>query len=284
MNWLILTVLSAITGSLTRILQKVLLTDKQSDPFAFAFFFQLTVAGLFFIYTLTTNSFETPNLQGLSINIIIMALFYSLGNLFTFKAFKIAQASEVSIIFASSTVWSVISAVLFLGERISITNIIGILCIVASIISINYTKSKWKFNKGHLYALLGALLFGLAFTNDAYIIERYSSVASYMVLAFLLPGIVVILFSPKSISSVKYFIEIKTFAKLLLCSVFYALSAITIFTAYKNGGQASIISPIQQTSIIFTVILGYSFLKEKDRITNKVIGAIFAFIGVLFLI
>jgi len=284
MTWLMLTIISAITGALTRILQKVLLSDKQSDPVAFAFIFQLSVAGLFLVYTFLAGTFDQPNLQGLIPNILIMTLFYCVGNLFTFNAFKLAEASEVSIIFTSSAVWSALSAVVLLGENLNITKISGILIVLSGVIFINLRKSKWNLNKGHLFAFMGAMLFGLAFTNDAYIIGRYKNVASYMVLAFALPAITSLLFKPRAISSVKYFLEIKIFGKILLCGVFYALSAITIFTAYKMGGQASIISSIQQTSLIFTVMMGYLFLGEKDNMRNKLIGMGLSFMGVLMLV
>ena len=284
MNWIVLSVLSAVTGSLTRILQKVLLKDEQSNTFAFGFIFQLLVAGLFLIYTLVTGTLEFPALTGLILNLIIMTLFYSIGNLFTFYAFKNADASEVSIILASNTVWSVISAILFLGERIKLLNVMGVILIVLSIVAINYSKTKWKLNKGHLYGALGAMLFGIAFTNDAYIINRYESVASYMILAFGMPGLATIFYSPKSIRRLGHFFTKRIFLNLLLCGIFYALSAIFIFTAYKNGGQASLISPIQQTSIIFTVALSWLFLGERKKMINKLIGMFLSFAGVLLLI
>src|SRR5690348_10285846 len=102
MNWLLLTLISAVTGSLSRILQKVLLKDAQSDTFAFGFVFQMSVAVLFLLYTLITKSFELPSFSGLFINLVVLTVFYSLANLFTFKAFKYAEASEVSILLASS--------------------------------------------------------------------------------------------------------------------------------------------------------------------------------------
>ena len=284
MTWLILTIVSAITGAITKILQKVLLGGRQSDPVAFAFIFQLSVAGLFLAYTLLSGSFYEPNLGGLIPNILVMTLFYCVGNIFTFNAFKLAEASEVSIIFATSAVWSALSAVALLGERLSYIKILGILLVLSGVILINLKKSRWHINRGHLFALLGAMLFGLAFTNDAYIIGRYKDVASYMVLAFALPAITSLLFKPSAISSVKYFLEIKIFGKMLLCGVFYALSAITIFTAYKIGGQAAIISSVQQTSLIFTVLMSYLFLGEKDNMRNKLIGMGLAFVGVVLLV
>lgn len=284
MTWLILTIISAVTGALTQILQKVLLNDKQSDPVTFAFIFQLSVAGLFLVYTVLTGTFDQPSLQGLIPNILIMTLFYCVGNLFTFKAFKLAEASEVSVIFASSAIWSAMSAMALLGEKLNTAKISGILIVLSGVIFINLKKSKWNMNKGHLFAFFGAMLFGLAFTNDAYIIERYNDISSYMVLAFAFPAIASLLFKPSAISSVKYFLEIKTFAKMLFCGLFYAISAIAIFTAYKMGGQASIISSVQKTSLIFTVAMGYLFLGERDNMRNKLIGTGFAFTGVLLLI
>lgn len=284
MNWVFLVIVSALTGSLTRILQKVLLRDKDSDPFAFGFVFQITVAFLFLLHTLITNSLNIPNLSGLAINLIAMTLFYSLGNLFIFKAFKVAEASEVSIIFASSTVWSVIAALFMLGEKLTTNKIVGITLVVLGIVAVNYSRTKWRINKGHLFALFGALLFGIAFTNDAFIINRFQSVSSYIMIAFAVPAINTLFYSPKSIKKIAYYFNGKILFKLLICSFFYALSAITIYEAYKRGGEASVISPVQQSSIVFTVIIGYIFLKERDRFPNKLLGTALTFIGVLFLI
>jgi bacterial/archaeal transporter family protein len=284
MSWLLLTLLSAITNSISRVLQKVVLGHDQSDPTAFSFAFQMSVALLFLLYTLVTQSFELPNLTGLLPNLVVMALFYSLGNLLIFKAFKYTEAAEVAIIITSSTVWSVLAALVLLGEQLSVLNWLGIGLIMGGVVAVNYTRTNWKLSKGHVLALAGAVLFGLAFTNDAYIVGQYQSVASYMVLAFALPGIVSLGYSPKSVKQLGHFAQPSIITKLLLCSFFYALSAITIFTAYKLGGPASIISPIQQTSIIFTVVLSYFFLNERDKIVNKVAGTLLAFAGVLLLV
>ncbi|MBU0535236.1 MAG: DMT family transporter [Patescibacteria group bacterium] len=284
MFWLLLTFASAFSYSLTRILQKILLKDKDSDPFAFGFVFQIAVSIIFLVYTIITKQLEFPNLSGLAINILILCLFYSIGNILTFKAFKLAEVSEVSVLFASSTVWSVIAAVIMLGEKLTPKNILGIIIVVLGLIAINIKKSCWKINKGHLYALLGAMLFGVAFTNDAYIVGRYNSVSAYMMLAFALPAFTSILLKPQSVKNIPQFVSKNAIPRLFFCAIFYFLSALTIFSAYKLGGPASVISPIQQTSIIFTVIMGYLFLKERDRMPNKIIGTILAFVGVLLLI
>lgn len=284
MVWLFLAIISAILGGLTRVLQKVLLTEKDSDPYAFTFIFQITVALFFLLYLIVTKSLNIPNLSGVIFNIIMMTIFYGVGNLFTFKAFKLAEASEVAVIFASSTLWSVVSALFILGEKLTNLKIAGVLLVVLGLVVINYVKTNWKVNKGHLFALLAAVLFGVAFTNDLFIMKRFSSVASYSLFAFALPSLVTLLFNPKSIKHVPYFLKGQVFLKLAICSFFYAADAFAIYMAYKMGGPANVISPISATSLIFTVIISYIFLKERDRVWNKILGTLLTFIGILLLI
>ena len=284
MSWITLALLSALFGSIARVLQKVLLSNKKGDAYALGFVFQTIVALIFLIYTLATNSLEFPNITDLWVNLIVMTIFYSLGNIFTFKAFKLADASEVAVIFSSSSIWAIISASVLLGERLKASNYLGILLIVSGIVVISITRSKWKLSSGHLYAVAGAFLFGVAFINDAYIIGRCNSIASYMIVAFTLPGIFTLFVKPSSIKAIPHYFDRATISKLIICCIIYSLSSITIFGAYKAGGMASIISPLQQLSIITTTILSYIFLKERNRIPNKIIGSVLAFIGAVLLI
>ena len=258
---------------------------KESDPFALSFVFQVLVALLFLAYTLITRTLSIPSLSGLLINFIMMTVFYSLGNILTFKAFKLAEVSEVSVIFASNSLWAVIASLVILGERLTISKGLGVLLVVCGLVAINYVKSSWKVNRGHLYALLGAALFGIAFVNDIFIIKHFNNVASYTMLAFAFPGIFGLAFSPKSIKRVPYFFDqYSIFPRLLICSVFYALAAFTIYQANKMGGLASVISPIVASSLVITVIISYIFLKERDRVWNKILGTLLTFGGILLLI
>lgn len=284
MNWISLVFISAITSALTRIFQKTLLKDKDSDPFAFGFMYGTTIALIFLLYTITTNSFDIPDLSGLSINIIISALFYSLGSILIFKALKIAQASEISIIITSSTVWSVITSLFVLGEKLTLNKVAGIIFVLFGVIAINFSKTHLKINKGHLFAIIGAIFYGVAFVNDVFILKHFQSISSYNIISFSLPAIITLFCHPKSIRNISFYLTSKNLLNLLVCGIINALATLTIFEAYRRGGEASVISPISQTSVIFTVIFGYFILKEKDKLPNKILGALFAFIGVLFLI
>ncbi|HBO11067.1 TPA: hypothetical protein DD448_03950 [Candidatus Collierbacteria bacterium] len=279
MGWLILTLLSAFTLSVSRILQRVLLRGEKSDSFAFSFVFPLLVSIVIFGYLLVTSTLEFPDLSAVILNIILMIIFYSIGSICVYYAYKQSSASEVSIIFASSSVWSVLSAVWFLGENLLPKNIVGIVAIVAGLVVLNYQKSRWKLEKGHLYAMVRAIFFGVAFTNDAVIIQYYDSAPPYVFLAFVLPALAILAYRPKLVMNIPYFFSKKMLGKFLLTAATYALSAIAIYSAYKVGGKASIITPIQQINIVLTVIFGYFLLNEREKLIQKFIGSTLAFFG-----
>ncbi len=106
MNWILLTLVSSVASATTQVLQKVLIRDKDSDPIAFSFVFQLIVALIFLIYTVSTGTFSQPDLRSVWPNLVSMALLYAFGSIFTYNAYKTAEASEISVIFATSSLFS----------------------------------------------------------------------------------------------------------------------------------------------------------------------------------
>lgn len=136
-----------------------------------------------------------------------------------------------------------------------------------------------------IFALLSSFLYGIAFTNDVYILKLFQSVSSYMFMIFLLPSLVILFFKPKLTKSLaSYFSSIKISNMLISAVVLYCFSSIAYFTAYKVGGQASLISPIFQTSVILTVFLSVFFLGERKHLLQKAIGSLVTIAGVILLI
>jgi len=261
-----------------------MLKHDDSDSYTFSFIFPVLVSVALLGYTLFTKSFEFPNLASVWFNMVLMIIFYSVGSVCIYHAYQKSPASEVSIIFASNSAWSVISAMIFLGEKLTATNLFGILAIILGVTIINYQKSNWKLENGHVYALIGALMFGLGFTNDAIIINQFHSVPPYVFLAFILPAIAILIYRPRLIKGLPHYFSKEIIGKLFFTAAIYALSAIAIYSAYKMGGQASIISPIQQSNVVITVILSYFLLNEKDKLPQKIVGAILVFGGALLLL
>ena len=70
---------------------------------------------------------------------------------------------------------------------------------------------------------------------------------------------------------------------LLLCTI-DTLGTIALYTAYQIGRNASVIGPLSATRVLLSVILATIILKERNNITNKIIGVIITVIGVIFLL
>lgn len=283
MNWLTLILISATSFSVTTLLQRALLKEEQSDPVAYGFVFQILVSFLLFIYTQINGiGLVLPPLTPFIPLLISMSLLYALANLSLFKAFQLVGASEVAVITASKSMWTVISAVFLLGERITTQTLFGTALVILGVMVISWKQKKLKLTKGHLLALLAAVFFGFGFTNDARLLNDFD-VSSYMVLAFFLPSVTILMFRPKSIPKLKLFMSKDRLLKMLATSFFYGIASLTLGMAYQSGRNASQIAPISQSSTVLTVILAYLFLKEGDNMLNKIVGALLVFAGVVFL-
>lgn len=211
-----------------------------------------------------------------------MSVLWALFNLSFFKAMKEAEASEVTVIFASRSIWTAATAALFLNEMVDAKRIIGTLFILLGVAVVSLRGLNWKFSKGHIYALLAGLIFGVSFTNDAFLLKSFDAI-SYLPVAFLLPAITIVAFQPRSIKNLKIFLDKKILAKMIFAGFFWGAAALATYGAFKIGGDASQISPVTQLSIIFTVALSYLLLKERDNLPNKIVGALLVFAGISFL-
>lgn len=283
MTWQLLLAISILGTSISTIIQKILLSKNKVDPIACSITFQLIAGIIIGLFTLM-NGFKFPNLIPLIPNLILMSIFYGAGDIFSFYALQITDASEYTIIFASRALFTIVGSVLILHEKFLPSQIFGTFLIITSIVLVFWKKDKFSFNKGFIFALLAALCFGLAFTNDAFIIKSGFDVPTYLTLAFIFPALMTWLFYPKSTSKMKPLFSNQTLIKVFLFGFIYSISAIAYFTAYKVGKNSAQIAPLNQTTIIVTLLLSIIFLNERKDLPKKIIGAFIAFIGVLFLI
>lgn len=261
-------------------LQRVILKNDKTDPVAFSIVFQIFTGLLILIYSLI-RGFSVPDLVPLLPNLILMTILYGAGNIFIFKALKTSEASQFTIIFATRTIWSITAAVLFLGEGFTAKQLLGTVLILSSIVLVAW-QDKLRFGRGTLLSLVAAAFFGLAFANDASIVRNFD-VPSYMAIAFIIPALAVWAIFPKSTIKMKPMLEKGFLKKLGILGIFYAVSALTIFFAYQIGRNAAQIAPLNQTSMILTVVLAIIFLKEKSQLGRKLLGLILSFIGILLL-
>ncbi len=282
MNWLQLLTISVVFYSISTLLQRVLLKEEKNDPISFSIAFQI-LTGFFVALWAVFRGFSLPNLLILWPNLLLMIVLYAVANVFIFKSLKLLDTSVFTIIFASRTFWTILGAVLLLREAFSLREFLGSLLVFGGVVLVSLNPRGIKLDRGGFYALVAALTFGSAFVNDAFIVRSFD-VPSYLTLAFVFPALATGLIYPQSLAGIRNILVLKSLVKLIPLTIIYAISAITIFLAYQVGRNAAQIAPLNQTSIIITVVLSAIFLGERQNLLRNLAAAGLSFAGVLLLV
>jgi len=280
MTWQFLILISVFLYSISVLLQKTLLKPKQSDPIAFSILFQILTGIIIGLFGFLISSMTFPNLKPLLPNLILMTLFYGFGSIFLFKALKKIEASKFTIIFSSRALFTILASSIILNEVLTLKQYLGTLLIILGVIIANIKAAKLTFTKNEATALLAAVCFGLAITNDKFLLETFT-VYPYVTTAFIIPGLFVALLNPGKTSKITQLLQFKTLPKILLLCIIYASSAIAFYFALQISNNSSQIASINLTSIIVIVLLAIIFLKERNNLAPKILGAISSFIGLL---
>ncbi len=254
--------------------------EKESDPYAGAILFQFLVTLITGLFAISKGINLPP--VGLLGNFILSASLYAMGTLAYFNALKLIEASESTILTSIGGVITVITAYLFLGERLTALQLFGVLLIISSVTIVSFKKNL-QFNKGTLFSILGTIFYGLATTNDVYILQSFDAISYVPIISFL-PGLILLLIRPQSFSSISNMIKKPGFRPLVLYCIFYGIQAVTYFAAIEHGAMASQMATIFKSEIFLTVILAAIFLHETDNLRRKIFATILTTIGVYLIL
>lgn len=281
MSWQLLTGVSVITLSVSVLLQRLLMHEDKSDPVAYGIIFQALVGVILFCYAVIVG------LHGLDfarywLPISLTFLLYAAGTVIGAYTLRNVQASIYSILFATNAIWVAAISLPLFHAHVAPLQLLGILLIFASTALLLEYTGRFTFDKGILLGLLTGFIYGLATVAWVYV-DKYSDPATWSAISFIGPALVLLLARPSSIRKMKPFLHRNTLIRVAVLGVLYSISALTILLAYKHG-DAALIAPLQQTAIITTVVLAIIFLKERNRLWQKIVAALICFIGVLLVV
>lgn len=241
---------------------------KQIGPFKSFFWSQL--AGLLSIFALAFVFTVSFNVSALVIALsAIAAVIYAAGYLFFFKGFEIGN---VSIVAAAMNLWAVFTmlfAFLFMGQRLSTIQTLGVLMIIsgAMLASLNWSevrKQGFRLSAGVKEAILGAFFFGVFWNLSELISERVGWLFTTL---FVKLGIVLFLlifsFLAKREISLSNAAAPTKFMVALMGVI--EAAAVALVNYGLTIGDAILITPIASALSIVTIALAIIFL--KDRIT-----------------
>ena len=214
----------------------------------------------------------------------IAAIVYSVGYLFFFKGF---EKGNVPIIAATMNLWTVFTmffAFVLMGQRLTATQSIGVLLIIAgaTLASIDWGRirhQKPQLSLGIKEAILGAFFFGI-FWNISEIISEDIGWLSTTLLVKLGIVIFLLIFAfAKRQTLGRLNSSAKAKAVILLMGAI-EVGAVSLVNYGLTIGDAILITPIASALSIVTIMLAIVFL--KDRVSKpQGLGIVMAIVGIV---
>lgn len=280
--WFIFAFLSifAIAGS--ELSQKISLTQKANISAITNNFFVWSMQGIGGLILAILLNQTTINLDLFSmLRLGMVALVYFLGGTFFYTSYK-ANSPSISIILGSvSVVVSTTLGIIFLAESTMPVKFLGIFLILLSIIIINLQKTE-KFNKYNLFALMGGLCYGVAYTLDKSLVANVSP-ALYVSLMCISVAVVSLTLKSKQIISEARLLKKQNYYPMISSAFFGTLFNFFTFMSYSKGGNVGSIDALNNSSIFIVILLEIVILKDKSNLFKKVVCAVIALSGIFLL-
>ncbi|GAB6152624.1 hypothetical protein JCM17380_13740 [Desulfosporosinus burensis] len=283
LDWFQLVLIYIVTNSASKIIQKQVLKDQEIDSTAFSAFFLFVVGVLTIPLLWVERPIFTSSLEVWLI-VLLSSVLYTACMALYYHALKGTEVSQVETIATTRSIWFMILGIFLLGEKVNLSNFLGIALIFGGLIIIYWNKGSFKgFGKPHLYTLIYALLITSAYALDKIALNSFS-VVLYQVIVYIIPGIFTVMFMPRTFGKLKYLLKPqKNTLVILLSAVLQMISTLALYAAYKYGGELSVVGPLAQTSTVLTILVGIVLLKERWNMKRKIIGVILSLAGVAFL-
>jgi drug/metabolite transporter (DMT)-like permease len=281
--WQAFAATAIITYAIATILQRKILGKTPHNPISFAILFQFFVTVCIGIFALVEGIVIPTNIVSLIPLLAVVCTAWALFNVCVFRALAVIGASEFTVLFMSRSIWIVLLSLVFLQEVLSIGQVMGIALILLSAGIILFKKTAFQWSKGTFYALSAAVLFGIGFVGDYFLLQSFPVVTTYNVLNFFFPGVIMALIYPGAVREIGKLWNVRLILPLIATAIIFSIMAITTLLAFKAGGNASQVGPVLQLNVVATVILGALFLGEKDNLLRKLIAAVIGIIGVFLI-
>ncbi len=283
LTWFTLVLIYILLNSTSKILQKQLLNHESVDDTAFSVVFQL-MPGLFTLPLLFFEPIRFPSQPIVWVALLASCFGYACCMTLYFYGLKRTEISQVETIGTTRSIWMMLIGVIFFGEIISLSKIIGVCLIIASIAVVYVRRSSLPaMGKNQAAVLLYAIIISFCYALDKYVLG-YFSLALFQVLIFTIPaGLTLALFPGAAKKIIPIFKVKRNYPLMFACFLAQAVSLLALYRAYQTGGQLSVVGPIAQTTTLVTITVGVLMLHEYWNLKRKVIGIGLALTGILFL-
>ena len=284
MIWLISALIATLARTGTHVLNKDLL--KNITPIILVTATSLFICLLYspvFAFSMFQNSVISVY-KFAYLGVLVSALFNSFAIIFLMQGLKSGDMSIAVPLRNLVPIFALVWGVFILGESVSFILIPATILVVVGAILL-HVKKGFKLalkRKGSLSALAAALMYSFALIADKFALT-YIEPIKYVFLVYI--GMLICLLSfnvfKKELGKVKNFIKNK-WKPIVLISALAAAGTFFTFTAISLV-NVTIIAPVLRLEVLFSVIAGGFFFKEKNM-WMKILGAALLFAGIILII
>lgn len=249
-----------------------------SDPLVSATIFSFLLSSFQILVALFVG-FQFPDLITLAY-LLASALLYAVGVLYGFKAMKCIEASEMSIIATSGSLFTILLSFIILHESLSPAQLSGALLLIIAVIIVQYERKRTA-SSGVQYAIISASAYGSAVIIDSFIL-RSLDMFSFMPISSFIVGSILLTLQIRRFANLKHHVMLVN-KNLIMYTFLYVCAAITFYIPVQSGIAVAQVSSITKASTITTVVLAMIFLKERNNMGRKIIGAVLTTVGIFLL-
>lgn len=239
------------------------------------------VAGLSCLVFMPLFEFRFPSNTWTYLLLSLSCVFYAINNFMIANVRKNLEASVVGIIQQSYTVLMTLAGFILFNEQVTLFKIMGVLMIVGGNVLVFWRQKKTKEIK---YVWMGLLAY-VCNVAAGLIDVGYSgefNLPFYAAFLYIIPALFIFIGSRVRITNIIEEYKRANKRNYFITGFCWGVHYFVLLIAYSIG-EVSVVAPLASLSVFFNVIVGYFWLKEKDRIAKKVIAAILATLGIIFI-
>jgi drug/metabolite transporter (DMT)-like permease len=276
-NWIIFTIVAGSSSVAFNFISRYVLKDGH-DSTAYSWWFELFRFLIFLpfiiIFPIGFKSISTF----LLFVVIGVSEFFSVY--FYMKMHSHTELSVSTIVSQFRLIWVPITAFIFLGEKLSKFDYLGIFFIFLGSVAINL-KRKGFFTRGIKFALISSIFTAVNST----ILKPAANIFSPFAVAFAMSLPSLIIFPLKMKDAKRRILNLgKIKGKNIFIAALFNAFTVVFFVLAMKTGYVGKVTALFQSMMVLQVLIGIIVLNEKEGLTKKLIGIGSVLIGLYLLV
>jgi DME family drug/metabolite transporter len=258
----------------------ILVRKHSAESNAFNVSLVISWVGMAIIWPLAffLTDFEAVNVVGLLVFALSGVLTPGIVRLLYYSGLKKLGAPVNSSVFSIYPLYSVLLAVLFLSEMLSLENWVGVLLVIVGGVLVEMSSREINSGVSHnrrslVFPILGGFTLGVSSIIRKYALDIYNAPVLGVAVAYtfsFLPYVLMLVFSGSTRKALSLKQDVRFF---WLAGIGQALSWILSFYALSFE-EVSIITPLLSVEPLFVALFAYIYLRDLEQVSRKLVVSI----------